>query len=349
MLAAVALATLLHPAEQIGWTNWTIHPSTVIGLAALGGLYLWRARQIAAPAGRSGSPLPARQAPDAAGAPAPPAGDAASPRAGGGTPPPGISPAGADAPHRSDAAPGVSPRAAAPTPTAAQRVMFFTGLAGIFLALNGPLHDLSDYYLFSAHMVQHLLLSLVVAPLLIAGTPGWMLRPLLGVRGLGPAMRWLTRGTVCFVIFNVVLAAWHVPALYNLALEHHPVHILQHLMLLSASVLMWWPILSPLPELPRLAYPGQMLYCFLMVIPMSIVAIYITMADTLLYPAYASAPRLWGITPDSDQQIGGLIMWIPGGLFFYGVMSFVFFKWASRGEDSTAGAQVDWQGLGARG
>src|SRR5688572_19966274 len=281
MLAAVALATLLHPAEQIGWTNWTIHPSTVIGLAALGGLYLWRARQIAAPAGRSGSPFPARQAPHAAGAPAPSTGDAASPRAGGGAPPPGISPAGADAPHRSDAAPGVSPPAAAPTPTAAQRVMFFTGLAGIFLALNGPLHDLSDYYLFSAHMVQHLLLSLVVAPLLIAGTPGWMLRPLLGVRGLGPAMRWLTRGTVCFVIFNVVLAAWHVPALYNLALEHHPVHILQHLMLLSASVLMWWPILSPLPELPRLAYPGQMLYCFLMVIPMSIVAIYITMADTL--------------------------------------------------------------------
>ena len=292
LVALAALAALLHPAEQIGWTRWTIHPSTVIGIAALGGLYLWRARQAAAPA--------------AASTPAP-------------TPTP------------------------TPTPTPGQRLMFFIGLAGLFLSLNGPLHDLSDGYLFSAHMVQHLVLSLLVAPLLIAGTPGWMLRPLLDVPGLGPAVRWLTRGMVCFALFNVVLAAWHVPALYNLALAHHPVHILQHLMLLSASVLMWWPILSPLPELPRLAYPGQMLYCFLMVIPMSIIAIYITMADTLLYPAYASAPRLWGISPSMDQHLGGLIMWIPGGLFFYGVMTFVFFKWANRGEDSTAGAQVDWK------
>ena len=214
----------------------------------------------------------------------------------------------------------------------------------MFVALNGPLHDLSDYYLFSAHMVQHLVLSLAVAPLLIAGTPGWMLRPALRWPVVGAVARWATRGTRCFAIFNVVLAAWHVPALYNLALAHHPIHIAQHLTLLAASVLMWWPILSPLPELPRLAYPGQMLYCFLMVIPMSVVAIYIAMADHLLYPAYASAPRLWGISPSMDQQIGGLIMWIPGGLFFYGVMTVVFFKWASRGEDTTAAAQVGWRG-----
>ena len=217
----------------------------------------------------------------------------------------------------------------------------------MFVALNGPLHDLSDYYLISAHMVQHLVLSLVVAPLLIGGTPGWMLRPLLAVRGLGALARRVTRGPACFAIFNVVLAAWHVPALYNLALAHHAIHIVQHLTLLAASVLMWWPILSPLPELPRLAYPGQMLYCFLMVIPMSVVAIYIAMADHLLYPAYASAPRLWGISPSLDQQIGGLIMWIPGGIFFYGVMTVVFFKWASRGEDTTAAAQVGWRGAGA--
>jgi putative membrane protein len=96
-------------------------------------------------------------------------------------------------------------------------------------------------------------------------------------------------------------------------------------------VLMWWPLLSPLPELPRLPYPGQMLYCFLMTIPMTVIAIYITMADRILYPAYALAPRVWGLTPMDDQHYGGLIMWIPGGLFFYGVMTFVFAKWAMRG------------------
>ena len=271
---------LLHAGAQIGWTRWTIHPSTVLGLALLGALYLWRARR---PPTGSGAPGPAR------------------------------------------------------------RAAFFAGLFAIFTALNGPLHDLSDYYLFSAHMVQHLVLTLVVPPLLIAGTPGWMLRPLLAVRPIAAAARWLTRPTHCFLIFNVVVAAWHLPPLYNLAMAHHAVHILQHLMFMSAAVLMWWPFLSPLPELPRLAYPGQMLYCFLMSIPMSIVSIYIVYADQALYPAYASAPRIWGISPMDDQLIGGLIMWIPGGLFFYAVMTVVFFKWAGRGVDDTAGAQVDWR------
>jgi len=131
--------------------------------------------------------------------------------------------------------------------------------------------------------------------------------------------------------------------MYNTAMAFHPIHIVQHLTLLVASVLMWWPFLSPLPELPRLSYPGQMLYCFLMVIPMSIVSIYIAMADHVLYPAYSIAPRVWDITPLSDQQIGGLIMWIPGGLLFYVVMTVVFFKWAGRDTDTTAGAQVDWR------
>lgn len=98
--------------------------------------------------------------------------------------------------------------------------------------------------------------------------------------------------------------------------------------------------MSPLPELPRLAYPGQMLYCFLMSIPMSIVAIYVALADHVLYPVAATAPRVFGILPLQDQQIGGLIMWIPGGLFFCGVMTVVFFKWAARGEDTVAAAQV---------
>jgi putative membrane protein len=224
-----------------------------------------------------------------------------------------------------------------------QIVAFAGGLLAMFLALNGPLHDLSDYDLFSAHMVQHLVLIFVVAPLLVAGTPGWMLRPALGIKGVGPVARWLTRPTRTFVIFNLMMTTWHIPVFYNLAMAVHPVHIVEHLMFLAAAVLMWWPFLSPLPELPRLAYPGQMLYCFLMSIPMSIVAIYIAMADHVLYPAYEAAPRIWGLSPLEDQQLGGLIMWIPGGIVFYIVMSIVFFKWAQRGEDHAAAAQVGWR------
>jgi putative membrane protein len=219
--------------------------------------------------------------------------------------------------------------------------LFATAVATLFLSLNGWLHDLSDSYLFSAHMVQHLVLALVVAPLLIMATPGWMLRPALQSRAVAGVARWVSNPLRAYAIFNVVMCAWHLPPLYNLAMAHHSVHIVQHLMFLVAAVLMWWPILSPLPELPRLAYPMQMLYLFLMSIPMSIVAVYIAYADSVLYPVYATAPRIWGISPMQDQLIGGLIMWIPGGLFFFAVISVIFFRWQQRdGDETVAGAQV---------
>lgn len=275
------MLALLHPVAQVG-AGFSVHPSTAIGLAALGAAYEWRARQGAREARLLGAPV--NELP------------------------------------------------------AARRLLFHGALLVLFLTLNGPVHDLSDEYLFSAHMVQHLILELLVPPMLLAGTPGWMLRPLLRVRGVGALARWITRPVIAFAVFNVVLAAWHLPPLYNLALAVHAVHILQHLMFLAASVLMWWPLMGSLPELPRLSYPGQMLYCFLMTLPMSVVAVYITMADRVLYPLYAIAPRVLGISPLEDQRYGGLIMWVPGGLFFYGVMTVVFVLWTRRGGEDTAGA-----------
>ena len=109
--------------------------------------------------------------------------------------------------------------------------------------------------------------------------------------------------------------------------------------------MMWWPVLSPLPELPRLSYPVQMLYLFLMTLPMSIVAVYIAYARHLLYPGVRAraedprASRRW-----TTSCIGGLIMWIPGGLFFFAIISVMFFRWQQHGaEDSRASAQVDWR------
>lgn len=225
-------------------------------------------------------------------------------------------------------------------PTAGQRARFVAGLVAIFLSLNGPLHDLSDSFLFSAHMVQHLVLTLVVPPLLLSGTPASLFRQALRHRGVAAVSRVVTKPIVCFATFNVVLTAWHFPVAYNLAVANHPVHIVQHLMFMVAATLMWWPLLSPLPELPRLSYPLQLLYCFLMTIPMSLVAVSITYSQGMLYPAYASAPRLWGISPMQDQLLGGLIMWIPGGLFFVTVMAVIFFKWAAANSDSVEGAQL---------
>ena len=268
---------LLHPIANLSWWRWSVHPSTVIGIAVLGALYIWASSKLR------------RQ------------------------------------------------------PTIGQKIFFWSGLFVMFASLNGPIHDLSDDYLFSAHMVQHLLLTLAVPPLLLAGTPGWMLRPVLSRKGIAPLARFLTRAPMAFVIFNVTFAVWHLPPFYNAAMAQHNLHILEHLMFMAAAVLMWWPLLSQLPEFPRLAYPGQMLYSFLMSIPMSIVAVYIAMADHVLYPAYSAAPRVLPLTPIEDQLLGALIMWIPGGLIFMIIMTVVFFKWNARGEDSTAGAQVDWK------
>ncbi|HJU90902.1 MAG TPA: cytochrome c oxidase assembly protein [Gemmatimonadaceae bacterium] len=268
------LAYLLHPTDRIDWLRWSIHPSTVIGIAALGALYWWRCRM-----------------------------------------------------ERR-------------VPTAGQRLSFAAGLVVLFASLNGPIHDLSDYYLFSAHMVQHLLLTMLVTPLLLGGTPEWMLAPALRSPAVAAGARRLTTPIACFLIFNTVLIAWHLPPLYNAAMANHGVHIVQHLTLLVASTLMWWPLMSPLSELPRISYPKQMLYTFLLTLPMSTVSIAITYADHVLYPAYAAAPRLLPLSPLEDQRLGGLIMWIPGGFIFLAVLTVVFFKWASAGGDEAVSGEA---------
>jgi putative membrane protein len=135
----------------------------------------------------------------------------------------------------------------------------------------------------------------------------------------------------------VVLVAWHLPPLYNLAMDQHPFHIVGHLLMMAGSVILWWPILSPLDELPRAPYPIQMLYLFVVGLPMVMVAIFISMADSLLYPYYGAAPRIWPqLTPHADQHLGGLIMWIPGGMVFLVALSVVFFRWQSAGGDDLA-------------
>jgi len=213
-----------------------------------------------------------------------------------------------------------------------QVVSFFAGLAVLLGSLTGPLHDLSDYYLFSAHMVQHLLLVFAMPPLLLYGTPGWMLSPLLRHPRVLSLGRRLTRPSGAFASFNLVLVAWHLPPLYNLAMDNHGVHIVQHLMIMVASVILWWPVVSPSPELPRAPYPVQMLYLFVVGLPMVVVSIFITMAGSVLYPYYAAAPRVWeALTPHTDQHLGGLIMWIPGGLVFLIAISVVFFRWQAAG------------------
>jgi putative membrane protein len=219
-----------------------------------------------------------------------------------------------------------------PPPPGWRVASFCGGLLVLLLALNGPMHDLSDYYLFSAHMVQHLLLTLLLPPLLIAGTPGWLLQPLLRSPLLRTVARVLTQPVVAAVLYTVTIAVWHLTPFYELMMRSHDVHIATHLMFIVAATILWWPVMSPVPELPRLPYGMGMLYLFLVGIPMQIVAALITLSDEVLYPWYAVAPPTWGLTPLEDQQLGGLLMWVPGNLWMFLAIGVLFLKWAKESE-----------------
>jgi putative membrane protein len=205
---------------------------------------------------------------------------------------------------------------------------FATALIVLLVSLNGPMHDLSDYYLFSVHMVQHLLLTLLFPPLLILGIPGWLLRPVLQQGPILRAARVLTHPVVAAGLFTVTIVFWHLAPYYDLMMRDHDVHIVTHLMFMVTATLMWWPVMSPVPEVPRLSHGLGMLYLFLVGIPMQLVAALITLSDTLLYPWYAAASRTWGLSPMDDQQLGGLIMWVPGNLWIFLAIGAVFFQWA---------------------
>ena len=215
----------------------------------------------------------------------------------------------------------------------ARQLVFAEGVVVLLVALASPLHDLADQYLFSAHMVQHLLITLAAAPLLLAGTPGWLLRELLQSTRLLGLARSARHPLIAFGAFNVVFSIAHLPALYELTLSSEPLHAAEHVLFLLTALVMWLPVLSPLPdELPRYPALGQVLYLFGQTIPSALVGALLSASGTVVYVTYALAPRVTSLSPRDDQQLGGLIMWVGTGFYFLIASAIVFFSWASREE-----------------
>jgi putative membrane protein len=167
-------------------------------------------------------------------------------------------------------------------------------------------------------------------PLLLLGTADWMVRPLLRLRLVHRLARVVTQPLVAFVLYNGFLAVLHTPPVFERMVRDATVHIAMHIGLMITGTIMWWPLLSPLPEMPRLAYPAQTLYLFLLLIPMAAVSAPITLATEVIYPWYLEGPHPWGLTPLNDQMLGGLLMWVGAGLYFMCVFSVMFFRWAQR-------------------
>jgi cytochrome c oxidase assembly factor CtaG len=212
-----------------------------------------------------------------------------------------------------------------------QTVSFLLGIFFMFLSLVSPLDELGDSYLFSAHMVQHLVLTMIGPPLLVIGTPGWFIKPLVRNKIAFRVAKALTYPAVAFVLYNVDFWLWHAPPLYNATLENQNIHILEHLTFIVFGILNWWPMFSQSKDLPRLSIGGQVLYLFLSGMPSVLLGAGLTFSPPL-YAPYIVAPRVWGISAATDQQLGGLIMWVPVSISYIVVMSVLFIRWMQQQE-----------------
>jgi cytochrome c oxidase assembly factor CtaG len=213
---------------------------------------------------------------------------------------------------------------------------FGAGVGIMLLALISPLDILADEYLFSAHMLQHLLLVLVVPPLLLLGITARFARAVVGCRPFGAIERILGNSVVALLLGVGMLTVWHVPVLFDAALNDEYVHILEHLCFLTSATIFWWPILTPLHE-RRLTPLWTQLYLLTSAIANSLLGIWLTFAPAGTYAPYlAPSDSLrvlallrseWGLTPAIDQQIGGLLMWVGGGFVFVTVMAVTVVRW----------------------
>lgn len=226
---------------------------------------------------------------------------------------------------------------------------YVTGVVVLFLALVSPIDTLSDEYLFSVHMIQHLLLILAVPPLMIAGLPKKFVEKILSVPWVARTEQILSKPLIAWTSATFFLAFWHVPIFYNFALAHEDVHILEHLVFLVTSTIFWWPVLTPIRNL-RLNAGETVFYLFSAALFNTALGIIITFAPLGIYPAYlhphddlgilSYIRHDWGLTAKADQQFGGLLMWVPAGLVYFTAIVSVVAKWQSESEPEEAEDQI---------
>jgi cytochrome c oxidase assembly factor CtaG len=192
--------------------------------------------------------------------------------------------------------------------------MFWAGLLAFVVALITPVDAASDRYLLSAHMLQHMLLTMVGPPLLLAGLPEDIL-----LLDLGRLPRALVNPWVAVVLFNVTLMAWHLPGPYQATLLNEGLHVGEHILFIATAMLFWWPVvgpgsrgetrMSPLMRVGYLAFAG---------VPPTVIGITLAFVPVVLYPFYETAPRLLAsVSPQLDQQIAGILMFGIGNLIYF--------------------------------
>ena len=225
-----------------------------------------------------------------------------------------------------------------------QVACFSLGVIALWVASDWPIHDVAEESLYTAHMVQHLVLSMLVAPLLLLGTPAWLMRTILRPRGLLRSVQFLARFLPALIVFNLVIVITHWPAFVDLSLRSGLVHFLAHAVILLSSLIIWMPVVSPLPEVPRLSPAPRMIFLFLQSVVPTVPASFLTFGNRPLYHYYESVPQLFGLTALEDQRMAGLVMKIGAGLLLWLIIAVIFFRWAAEEERRSVQTRK-WQDL----
>jgi cytochrome c oxidase assembly factor CtaG len=211
-------------------------------------------------------------------------------------------------------------------------------LLTLVVALVSPLDAMGDA-LFSAHMTQHLLLILVAAPLLVLGEPVLPMLWAIPTAARRRGARWWRRATVlpamahalshpsvAWVLHVGALLFWHIPAPYGWTVRHDAVHAVEHVSFLGTAMLFWWAVLQPTGR-RRLSYAMSVLYVSTAGMLMGALGAILTFAPSPWYVAHLTTTAPWHVTPLEDQQLAGVIMWVPAGLVYLVAASVFFMKW----------------------
>ena len=227
-----------------------------------------------------------------------------------------------------------------------QALLFMSALIVTFLADGSPLTvpeyaDSTDIEPVPPEVgVQHTVISYIVAPLILWGTPGWMVRPFVTNKVVEPIFRTLTRPLVAFLVFSLGFSLWHLPFIYEAALTNDFVHHVQHVIFLVLSLIVWWPLMSSLPELPPLGYGMSIIYLVGLPIGQFFAGALVTFSQVSIYPTYAAAPRITDLGVVEDQVLGGVIMKIASFVVFGIPLIFTFLRWANSESPSRARGRV---------
>lgn len=206
-------------------------------------------------------------------------------------------------------------------------ILFYLGVILFYLAEGSPLHDLAERYSLFAHMIQHNVVSYAVAPLMLAGMPVWLLRWMFVTSPLYPVMKQVLKPISTFLVFTIGYSIWHIPVIYDGALQNSVIHHTQHVLFLIVSLCVWWPIMTKVPELPRPHRLVQLVYLFLLPIGQLAVFGAVTFAWDTLYPTYEMAPTWFLADQHQDQSLAGAFMNVSTMLAFGLPFIAIFFRW----------------------